>query len=111
MLGHIQNEGFQFCLLSVVQSTQQANVGREVASSGLIMSAKAENLSILHRRLWPALHRVGKKNLKLLFQAENVLTNGPVIKTQDTKTQKIRGAIGKHLISQKSKHVDGLMSG
>lgn len=74
------------------------------------MSAKAENLSTLHRCLWPVLHRVGKKNLKL-FQAENVLTNSAVIKTQDTKTQKIWGAIGKHLISQKSKHVDGLMSG
>ena len=71
-----------------------------------VLATKAENLNTLHRYLWPALQRVGKKDLKL-FEAENVLTNGPIIKTQDTKTQKTWGTIGKHLISQKSKYVDG----
>lgn len=51
------------------------------------MSAtEAENVNTSHGHLWPALQRVGKKDLKL-FQAENVLTNSPVIKTQDTKTE------------------------
>lgn len=44
-----------------------------------MLATKAENLNTLHRSLWPALERVGKKDLKL-FQAKNVLTNGLVIK-------------------------------
>lgn len=53
----------------------------------IMLATETENMNTLHMHLWHALQMVKKKYLKL-FQAENVLTNGPHIKTKDTKKQK-----------------------
>lgn len=83
----IQNEGFSVWLLSVVLVYTAGKRWQGSNVQCIIMSAtEAENGNTSHGHLWPALQRVGKKGLKL-FQAENVLTNSPVIKTQDTKTE------------------------
>lgn len=74
-------EGFSVWLLSVVLVYTAGKRWQGSNVQCMIMSAtEAENGNTSHGHLWPALQRVGKK-------AENVLTNSPVIKTQDTKTE------------------------